>query len=162
MGSRVEGSRIMVIIAGLVMGAILGMWIYVVVGMVLAYGPVWGVSATVPEEIRMAFLSDACRYGLIPGLIVGFIAGLGFPFLTPRGHMAKSIGCTSFLFITPLAWWSQWHNLSYMKAGLIVLAVVVTSAVFMIIIPLSGWVGAFIEPLFKERGMRAREEESHE
>ncbi len=164
METRIRGNRGLMVIAGLIMGAVLGMWIYILEGMFLAYGPAWSVSeiAPVPKEIRMAFLSDACWYGLLPGLIIGFISGLGSPFLTPRGHMAKGIGCTLILIVTPLVWWSQWHNLSYMKNGLIGWAVVVTLMIFLSIIPVSGHIGGLVEPLFKEKMIKTRAEEHNE
>ncbi len=160
MESKVGGSRILVIIAGLILGAILGMWIYGFEGMFLAFGPWWEIedNKPPPEEIRTAFFADVCWYGLSSGLIVGFIAGLVFPFLSSTGHMAKSIGCTLFLVITPLVWWTQGHNLAYMGAGFITLSVLGTLIVFLFTIPISGFFGSVIEPLLKEKGIRIREE----
>ncbi|MFH1575747.1 MAG: hypothetical protein ABIB55_02270 [Candidatus Nealsonbacteria bacterium] len=117
-------SRWRSILAGIILGFILGFWIYVWPGYFLVSGPIEGY--LIPEEVRMEFLADALKFGLIPGALIGFIGGLVLPFHQPRAYMAKSIAASCWIPITVLAWITQWSNLEMMSGGRIAITIGVT------------------------------------
>jgi hypothetical protein len=144
------GNRFLSILAGIISGVILGSWIYSLEGIYLAYGPFWESAGTykpIPDALRYDFLIDCLKFGVIPGLIIGFIGGSTSPFLIPRGHMSKSMGCLLFLIITPIVWLTQWDNVHFMGTGKITMAVIITLMVFLMIIPVSGMLGEYVERL---------------
>ena len=138
-----EGNKALSALAGIILGFVLGIWIYFMVGYMLACGPIQG--AIIPPEVRKAFLIKALKFGAAPGTFVGLIAGLVIPFHLPRGHMAKSIGAFCWIPITALAWITNWSNLYAMSGGRIVWTVVMTFISVALIIPISGALGHFIE-----------------
>lgn len=138
-----EGNKALSILAGIILGFVLGMWIYPIVGYLLACGPI--ETTIIPLEVRKVFLIKALKFGAAPGIFVGFIAGLVIPFHLPRGHMAKSIGAFCWIPITALAWITNCSNLYGMSAGRIVWTVVMTFISLALIIPISGALGHFIE-----------------
>lgn len=125
------------------MGFVLGMWIYSIVGYLLACGPI--ETTIIPPEVRKAFLIKALKFGAVPGIFVGFIAGLVSPFHRPRGWMAKSIGAFCWIPITALAWITNWSNVYVMSGGKIAWTVVMTFISFALIIPISGALGHYVE-----------------
>ncbi|MDP2933257.1 MAG: hypothetical protein Q8N81_03945 [bacterium] len=139
------------VICGLILGAFLGIWCYWVIGWFLTCGPLEANTLFVDKEIYFAFWVRALRYGLPVGLVIGLLGGLGVPPTNPRGHLAKSIGSMCWLINTPLAWATNWQYLQFMSAGRIAIALLVTSASMMVIIPMSHYLGQIIEPL-RERG----------
>lgn len=156
-----KGNRFLSIVAGLIIGGFLGSWIYGMEACYLAYAPFWelaGTSAPVPDDLRNALLIQCFKFGIIPGLAVGFIAGGTFPFLIPRGHMSKSIGCFLALFLAPVVWITQWHNLQFMGAGNKTIAVFLTVMVFLFIIPIGGFIGEYVERL-REIGLHGQKGE---
>ncbi|MDD2666597.1 MAG: hypothetical protein PHD13_05250 [Methanocellales archaeon] len=146
-----KGNKGLSILAGVIMGFILGMWIYSLVGYMLVSGPVVsGIHRHVPLEVRKALLIKALKFGAAPGTFVGFIAGLVIPqpelrFHFPRGHMAKSIGCFCWIPITALAWITNWSNVYAMSGWEIAGAVGMTFISLVLIIPISGTLGHYVE-----------------
>ena len=140
-----QGSRFLSALAGIIIGGLIGWWIYAFIGYFLFCGPIEG--DMISWDLRMIFFGYSVKFGVIPGVAVGFLGGLVLPFTLPRGHMSKSIGTSSFLIIAPLAWWSQWGKLAHTSGGRIALMVFITFIVFLIIVPVSGYIGGFIESM---------------
>lgn len=138
-----EGNRFRSVLAGVILGAILGWWIYFMPGLLLISGPMGG--AFIPEEVRFAFFLKGLVFGVVPGVIVGFIAGLVLPFLLPRGHMAIGISTFCWIPITLLAWITQWGNVHQMPIGKVALTVLGTVFSFVTIVPTSRFLGEYIE-----------------
>lgn len=146
-GDKNGGNKGLSILAGIILGFVIGIWIYVIASIVFVSGPI-----LVPQEFEKALLArvfNALKFGAAPGTFVGFIAGLVIPFHLPRGHMAKSIGAFCWIPITALAWITNWKNLYAMRAGRIVLAVVTTFFSLLVILPVSGALGHIIERIRK-------------
>lgn len=103
-----EGNKALSILAGIILGFFLGLWVYFMLGYMLVSGPIQ--STFIPSDLRMAFFINALIFGATPGAFVGFIAGLVIPFHLPRGHMAKSIGALFWIPITALALITNWSK----------------------------------------------------
>lgn len=138
------GSRFLSVIAGLIIGAFLGMFFYILIGYTLICGPLQSVM--VPENVMKIWRIDILKYGLSPGVFIGFLGGLVVPFHAPRGHLSKSIGASTCLIVSILAWITQWYNLAETSKGRIGLAIGITFVAILIAIPVSGSLG-FIEKI---------------
>lgn len=142
-----KGKRWLSILVGIIEGLILGIWIFVFSAYIPAYWKYDSELLFVPEYARDILIINAFFYGALPGIIIGFIGGAVTPFLIPRGHLAKSIGATSWLIATPLAYITYWDNFILLSAGTKALAGAITFVSLMLIIPVSGLIGEFLEKL---------------
>jgi len=140
-----QGNRGLSVLAGIILGAILGFWIYSWPGYFLISGPIQGWF--IPTDVRVELLISALLFGAAPGVLIGIIGGLTSPFHYPRGHMAKSIGAFAWIPITALAWLTQWYNLAFMSGFRIAVTVVATIFSFALILPISEWLGTTIEKI---------------
>lgn len=118
------GSRWRSILSGIILGFVLGSWIYMISGYFLISGPIEGYF--VPDGIRLRFVVDVLKFGSLPGILIGFLGGLVLPFYLPRGYLAKSIGAFCWIPITILAWITQWSNLGMMSGWRIITTILVT------------------------------------
>lgn len=133
------------VIAGILIGAVLGLFFYWVPAYFLVCGSLPKSVIIVPWEIRESLFKTALVFGVIPGAVIGLIGGMGSPIMAPRGFMSKSIGAFTWLIVTILAWITQWKHLSQMSAGRIVTTIFITLASFIMCLGVSGYIGGFIE-----------------
>lgn len=138
-----EGNRLSSVIAGLIIGAISGLFVYSFIGNFLACGPYPSNVLFVDMAVKFELFGKAMRFGVIPGLFIGFWGGLVLPFTLPPGHFTKSISSLLFLIVTPLAWITYRHNLALMTPGKIAITAVMTLVLMIIILPMTehglGW-----------------------
>jgi len=126
-------SRSLSMVAGMIIGVILGLWVHSMEIMV------------VKAETIAWQLAFYC--GALPGLIIGFLGGAVTPFYLPRGHMSKSIGSLAYVFVTPLTWYAYWPRI-WSASGLEIFGVIgLTVLVLLIILPVSDFIGHFFEGL---------------
>ncbi len=137
--------RLLSILVGVIEGLILGTWIFALSAYIPAY---WQYDPRqVSQYAYNLFLVNAFSTGGLLGFIIGFIGGATFPFLTPRGYLAKSIGALGWLIITPFAYIVYWDNFLLLSTGIKILAGFITLMSFVLIIPLSDFVGGYLERL---------------
>jgi len=133
------------VIAGVIIGAVLGLFFYWVPAYFLVCGSLSTSILVVPWEIREALFKTALVFGVIPGAVIGLIGGIGSPIMAPRGFLSKSIGSFTWVIVTILAWITQWKHLSQMSTGRIVITVFITLLSFFMSLGVSEYIGGLIE-----------------
>lgn len=133
------------VIAGVIIGAVLGLFFYWLPAYFLVCGSLPTSILIVPWGIREALFKTALVFGVIPGAVIGLIGGIGLPIMAPRGFLSKSVGSFTWIIVTILAWITQWKHLSEMSSGRIIITVFITLFSFFMSLGVSEYIGGFIE-----------------
>lgn len=112
--------------AGLIIGALSGMIFYIIPAKMLICGNLPLDTLLIPDEVYRFTIKETLTWGLIPGLIIGFLGGLNTDVTLPRGHLSKAITTLSALVCAIIAWITQWSFLAEASVGYIAVSVVVT------------------------------------
>ena len=139
------------LLAGLIIGALLGAIFYIVPAGMLICGPISLTNSPLPPVIQNYILSQTFYWGVIPGFIIGLFGGFITDATMPRGHISKGIGVWCFIVCTILAWSTQWGSLEYTSGDRIALTVVVTVVMFFACFNISQAI-SFIEAI-REKGV---------
>lgn len=134
------------VLAGSIIGALLGAIFYIVPAKFLICGPIPATHIMLPDGVQSFILAQTLQWGAVPGLIIGLLGGLNNNASMPRGLLSCSIGVWCFLFGTIAAWATQWGFLADTSGGRIAITVVVTIMMFLLCIPISRTV-SFIEAI---------------
>jgi hypothetical protein len=134
------------VLAGIIIGAVLGMFFFIVPAKFLISGPIKGNELMLPPGVQEYILGQTWRWGGISGAIIGFLCGFNNDATLPRGDFSKMIGVLCFIVSTVSAWWTQWDCLANTSFGRIIIIVLVTFAMFIIAVPVSGYF-SFIESI---------------
>ncbi|MFA6416887.1 MAG: hypothetical protein WCW61_01695 [Patescibacteria group bacterium] len=132
--------------AGLIIGAISGMIFYIIPAKMLICSNLSFDTLLIPDDLYRFIIKETITWGLIPGLIIGFLGGLNTDATLPRGHLSKAITSLSALVCAIIAWITQWSFLAEASAGYIAVSVVVT----ILMMPISIFFGdilSFIEAI---------------
>ncbi|MFA5051800.1 MAG: hypothetical protein WC544_01910 [Patescibacteria group bacterium] len=118
------------LLAGLIIGGVLGAIFYIVPAKLLICGPIPTDNIMLPPGVQDFVLKETFHWGVIPGLIIGLMGGLNTNATLPRGHFSKGIGVWCYLVCTIAAWWTQWEFLAYTSGGRIALTAGITLVMF--------------------------------
>ena len=134
------------VLAGSIIGALLGAIFYIVPAKFLVCGPIPATHIMLPDSVQGFILGETFRWGVIPGFVIGLLGGFNTDTTMPRGHLSCSIGVWCYMFGTIAAWATQWEFLADTSGGRIAITVVVTVMMFFFCIPISRTV-SFIEAI---------------
>jgi len=134
------------LVTGLIIGAILGCIFYLIPAKFLICGPLPTEIIWLPPGYQSFIWEQTFYWGIIPGLIIGFLGGFNTDATLPRGHFSKGIGVVCYLVCTILAWGTQWEFLSDTSGERIALIVLFTIIMFFASIAISNAV-SFIESI---------------
>ncbi len=90
------------ILAGMIIGFLLGSFYYVIPLRCLLTGPI-KITTFIPHDLYIAILKQSFQIGGGIGVIIGLISGFTTPITMPRGHMSQSISVKSFFICTAVA-----------------------------------------------------------
>jgi|SRR3989338_2076904 len=138
------------LLAGLTIGSVLGAIFYVVPAKLLIAGPIPVNGFFLPTGVQDYVLYETLHWGIIPGIIIGFVGGMNTDATAPRGHLSKGIGVWCYMICTTTAWVTQWEYLEFTPVIKIVLTVFVTGVMFLLCLPISQY-ASFLEAI-RERG----------
>ena len=145
-GQKMKENKFLSAIAGSIIGFIVGTVFYYWPTSCLITGPIVGDEILMPRELANALLRMSATYGGSIGVLIGIFSGLSVSITMPRGHMSKTISCTSFLVCTIVSFIQYGHFLTEMSIGRIVITFGWVFALFLFSIPLGGLLG-FIEKI---------------
>ncbi len=132
--------------AGLIIGAISGMFFYIIPAKMLICQALPLDTLLIPDEVYRFTIKETLHWGLIPGLIIGFLGGLNTNATLPRGDLSKSITTLSALVCAIIAWITQWSFVTEASVGYLVITVIIT----ILMLPFSILIGgalSFIEAI---------------
>lgn len=138
------------LLAGLIIGGLLGAIFYIVPAKFLICGPIPTTNLWLPPGVQGYVLNQTFHWGAIPGLIIGFMGGLNTNATMPRGHFSKGIGVWCYLVCSALAWITQWKYLEYTSNRRIALTIFMTVVMLFLCLSFSQVV-SFIEKI-REKG----------
>jgi hypothetical protein len=145
-----EKGRGWTVIAGIIIGIVLGAFFYIFPAKFLACGSLPLTSLFIPMESYKDLLKMTFIYGALPGVFFGLTAGAGVPIVSPEGYLSKCIGAPTWLIATILAWITQWKHLSSMSVGRIIITVLITIFSFYLSLPVSHIIGGSIEKIIRK------------
>lgn len=137
-------NKLLDILAGAIIGFLLGTFFYLCPTKLLFSGPVVNNEILLPPGMQEMLLALSAKYGGAIGLVIGFFGGLASSITMPRGHMSKSISCLCFLVCTVTAFVQHGHFLAEMSPGRIAITFFYIFVVLCLAIPLGGMI-SFIE-----------------
>jgi len=141
-----EFNRGLSALAGILIGACLGAVFYIMPAKFLICGPIPSSGIFLPPGVQGFVLSETFRYGVISGMIIGFLSGLSSTAPLPRGHLSRSIGGVCWLVETILAWATQYHWLAETSGGRILIIVLISFFSMFLVLPFS-YTLSFIEKI---------------
>ena len=131
-----RGNKFCDIVTGAMIGFLLGTLYYMFTAKLLFCGPIVSDQILMPDGMWKMLFALSVKYGGIAGIVIGVLGGNACPITKPRGHMSKSISCTSFLFCTIMALIQHGHFLAEMSNGRIVIAFFFIILTFFLAIPI--------------------------
>jgi hypothetical protein len=137
-------NKFLSLIAGGIVGFVLGTVFYYWPAICLISGPVVGNEILLPPELHKAVLGISAFWGGLFGLGIGLLGGWAMPVTLPRGHMSKSISCSCFLVCTIVAFVQHGHFLADMSAGRIAMTGLWVFMMLCMSIPMGGAI-SFVE-----------------
>lgn len=139
------------VLTGIIIGGILGGIFYVMPAKLLICGPL-PYTTWLPPEVWKYMMLEIFHWGVIPGAIIGFIGGCNRDVAMPHGHLSKSIGASSYVICTILAYVTQGSNLAYMSASRIAITIIITALMFFLCLAYSQ-IFSFIETIREKGGV---------
>lgn len=141
-----EENKFRSVLAGVILGVFFGILYYIVPTKFLISGTIPVDGLFLPVGIQTAILLTSIKWGGIVGAIVGFFGGLATPITMPRGHMARCVSCTTYLFSTITAFIHHGSQLSHMSAWKIAVTFLMVLVMLIIAIPFADQM-SFIEKI---------------
>ena len=139
-----QGNKFLGILAGSIVGFLLGFTFYIWPAKCLVLGPI--ENGNIPQELQNQLITISLIYGGIPGIIIGILGNFSVPITMPRGHMSKSISCTCFLVCTIIVFVKHGGFLFDMSAGRIMMLAFYEFMLLLFAVPIGGAV-SFIEAI---------------
>jgi len=143
-GREMKENKFRSALAGVVLGIIFGTIYFGWPAKCLITGTMPVDGLFLPEGVQSEIILISLKWGCIIGTVIGFLAGLSVSIRMPRGHLAKTISCTTFLICTPLAFMLYGSQLWLMSAGRIAITIFYMFCLFIIAVPFGSALG-FIE-----------------
>jgi hypothetical protein len=137
-------NKFLSIIAGIIIGFLLGTFFYLAPTKLLFSGPINNNELFLPSGMQEVILALSAKYGGITGIIIGIIVGYSTPITLPRGHMSKTISFTCFFVCSIMAFIQHGHFLTEISPGRIAMLVIFMFFVFIFSVPIGGMI-SFIE-----------------
>ena len=133
-------------LAGIILGVIFGNIYYGWPVKCLISGTIPVDGLFLPEGGNSYILWVSFKWGGLVGAVIGCLSGLAVSIKMPRGHLAKSVSCTTFLVCTLLAFIMYGSQLWLMSAGRIAMTFIYVFCLLVMAVPL-GWAFDFIEKI---------------
>jgi hypothetical protein len=139
-------NKFLSVVAGAIIGVILGTTYYLAPAKCLITGPMTIDGIFIPQDLNSAIVLLSLKWGGTIGGIIGLFGGLAVPVTMPRGHMAKSISCTLFIVCVPIAFIMHGSQLFLMPGWKILVTFLWVFGMFLLAIPFGAALG-FIEKI---------------
>jgi hypothetical protein len=137
-------NKFLSVVAGAIIGFLLGSSFYLFPTKMLFSGPVVGNELFLPPGMQEMLLVLSATYGGTIGAVIGMLGGLTMRATLPRGQMSKSISCVCAIICPIVAFIQHGHFLAKMSGGRIALTFLVVVIAIFLAIPMGHMIG-FIE-----------------